>query len=73
MWKKVFFAFSILIGIALFVFFIQKFIGFGNALDAVAAVGWTGVIAFIGLASGTLVFPGIGWWILMRSEGMKVG
>jgi len=38
----------------------------------VAAVGWTGVIGFILLASGTLVFPGIGWWLLMRGEGMKV-
>ena len=72
MWKKAFFAFSILVGIGLFVFFIQKFIGFGNALEAVVAVGWVGVLGFIGLASGTMIFPGIGWWILMRSEGMKV-
>lgn len=72
MWKKAFFAFSLLLGLGLFVFFIQKFGGFAKAMEAVAAVGWTGVIGFILLASGTLVFPGVGWWLLMRSEGMKV-
>ena len=72
MWKKVFFAFTLLLGLGLFIFFIDRFGGFGKALEAVASVGWTGVIGFILLASGTLVFPAIGWWILMRSEGMKV-
>jgi len=72
MWKKAFFAFTLLLGLGLFIFFIDRFGGFGAALKAVAAVGWTGVTGFILLASGTLVFPGIGWWILMRSEGMKV-
>jgi uncharacterized protein (TIRG00374 family) len=72
MFKKAFLAISLIIGLALFIFFIQKFGGFGKALEAVAAVGYSGVIAFIALATGTLVFPGIGWWILMRSEGMNV-
>ena len=72
MWKKVFFALSLLVGITLFIFFIQKFGGFGKALEAVAAVGWDGVTGFVLLATGTLVFPALGWWILMRSEGMKV-
>lgn len=72
MWKKLFFAFTLLLGLSLFIFFIDRFGGFGKAIEAVGAVGWTGVAVFIALASGTLVFPGIGWWILMRSEGMKV-
>ena len=72
MWKKAFFAITLAIGLGLFIFFIQKFGGFGKALDAVAAVGWPGVVAFIALATGTLVFPGLGWWILMRSENMQV-
>jgi hypothetical protein len=72
MWKKAFLVISLSIGLALFVFFIQKFGGFGKALEAVAAVGWSGVASIITLATGTLVFPGIGWWILMRSEGMNV-
>jgi uncharacterized protein (TIRG00374 family) len=72
MWKKVFFAFSLILGITLFVIFIRNFGGIGKVLEAVAAVGWSGVIGLILLASGTLVFPALGWWILMRSEGMKV-
>jgi len=72
MWKKVFLAVSLTVGIGLFVFFIQKFGGFGKAIEAVGSVGWGGVAAFVGLCAGTMLFPGIGWWILMRSEGMKV-
>jgi uncharacterized protein (TIRG00374 family) len=72
MWKRVFFAFTLLLGLGLFIYFIQSSGGFRSALEAVAAVGWSGVVGFIMLASGTLVFPGIGWWILMRSEGLKV-
>jgi uncharacterized protein (TIRG00374 family) len=72
MWKKAFLVISLTIGIALFIFFIRNFGGFGKALEAVAAVGWSGVASIIALATGTLVFPGLGWWILMRSEGMKV-
>src|SRR6185295_5912832 len=72
MWKKAFFAFTLLLGLGLFIFFIDRFGGFGAALKAVRAVGWSGVAGFILLASGTLIFPALGWWILMRSEGMKV-
>jgi uncharacterized protein (TIRG00374 family) len=72
MWKKAFLALSLTVGIGLFVFFIQRFGGFGKALEAVAAVGWGGVATFVGLCAGTMVFPGIGWWILMRSEKMKI-
>jgi uncharacterized protein (TIRG00374 family) len=72
MWKKAFFAFTLIVGLALFIYFIHSQGGFGKALEAVAAVGWSGVVSFITLATGTLVFPGLGWWILMRSEGMKV-
>jgi uncharacterized protein (TIRG00374 family) len=71
MWKKTFLVLSLVVGIALFIFFIQGFGGFGKALAAVAAVGWGGIATFIILATGTLVFPALGWWILMRTEGMK--
>ncbi len=72
MWKKAFLALSLTVGVGLFVFFIQRFGGFGKALEAVAAVGWGGVATFVGLCAGTMIFPGIGWWILMRSEKMNV-
>lgn len=72
MWKRVFLALSLTIGLGLFIFFIQRFGGFGKAMEAVVSVGWTGVVAFIVLCAGTMFWPGIGWWILMRSEKMKV-
>jgi len=72
MWKKVFLAVSLTVGIGLFIFFIQKFGGFGKALEAVASVGWAGVTSFVFLCAGTMLYPGMGWWILMRSEKMKV-
>ena len=72
MWKKVFLAVSLTVGISLFIFFIQKFGGFGKALEAVASVGWRGVASFVFLCAGTMLYPGMGWWILMRSEKMKV-
>src|SRR6185295_19033840 len=61
--KQAFFVISLTVGLGLFIFFIRHFGGFGKALEAVGAVGWAGVVAFIALATGTLVFPGIGWWI----------
>ncbi|HLY73356.1 MAG TPA: lysylphosphatidylglycerol synthase transmembrane domain-containing protein [Planctomycetota bacterium] len=72
MWKKIFLAVSMTVGIGLFIFFIQKFGGFGKAIEAVASVGWAGVTSFIFLCAGTMLYPGLGWWILMRSENMKV-
>jgi uncharacterized protein (TIRG00374 family) len=72
MWKKIFFALSLIVGLGLFVYIIRKQGGFGKALEAVAAIGMGGVGIFILIAAGTLVFPGIGWWILMRSEGIRV-
>lgn len=72
MWKRVFLALSLTVGVGLFVFFIQKFGGFGKALEAVASVGWVGVASFILLCAGTMIYPGLGWWLLMRSEKMKV-
>jgi len=72
MWKKAFFAISLLVGLALFIFFIDHFGGFRKALESIAAVGWSGVIAFIAMASGTLIFPAVGWWLLMRGERMAV-
>lgn len=72
MWKRLFLALSLSVGIGLFIFFIQKFGGFGKALEAVASVGWIGIAAFITLCAGTMIYPGLGWWVLMRSEKMKV-
>jgi uncharacterized membrane protein YbhN (UPF0104 family) len=72
MWKKAFFTVSLLVGVGLFVFIINKFGGFGKALEAVGSIGWTGVSLFVLTSAGTLIFPAIGWWILMRGEGLRI-
>jgi uncharacterized protein (TIRG00374 family) len=72
-WKKTLVVLTLLIlGLGLFVFVVRKGGGIGKALQAVAAIGWTGVALFVLNASGTLVFPAMGWWILMRGDGLKV-
>ena len=72
MWKKILFVCSLALGIGLFVFVINRFGGFGKAIQAVAAVGWLGLTASILTAAATYFFPAIGWWMLMRAEGMNV-
>jgi uncharacterized protein (TIRG00374 family) len=72
MWKKIIFSVSLLIGLGLFVFFIEKFGGFGKAFEAVKAVGPLGLTVAVLTAASTYFFPAIGWWILMRGEGMNV-
>jgi uncharacterized protein (TIRG00374 family) len=72
MLKKAFFAVSLLVGVGLFVFIINKFGGFGKALEAVGSIGWLGVTLFVLTSAGTLIFPAVGWWILMRGEGLRI-
>jgi uncharacterized protein (TIRG00374 family) len=72
MLKKALLALSLVAGVGLFVFFIQSQGGFGKALEAVAVIGPWGVALFAANATGTLVFPALGWWILMRNEKLKV-
>src|SRR5438552_13594627 len=72
MWKRILVVLSFLVGLGLFIFIIEHRGGFRKALEAVAAIGWMGVAVFILNAAGTLVFPAMGWWILMRGEGVKV-
>lgn len=72
MWKKVVFACSLVLGIGLFILIINRFGGFGKAIEAAAAVGGMGLTVFIFTAAATYLFPAIGWWMLMRGEGMKV-
>lgn len=72
MWKKALFTVSLLAGVILFVVVIRRFGGFAKALEAVAAIGPLGVAVFTLNAAGTMIFPAAGWWILMRSDGLKV-
>ncbi len=72
MWKKVFLAVSLLVGLGLFIFVIWQFGGVGKTLEVVGQVGWVGLALFVANACLTQVFPGIGWWMLMRGEGLRV-
>jgi uncharacterized protein (TIRG00374 family) len=72
MWKKALTAISLVAGLALFVMVIQRFGGFAKALEAVASIGPLGVLLFTLNAAGTMIFPAVGWWILMRSDGLRV-
>ncbi len=72
MWKKVFYALSLLAGLGLGIFVIGQFGGFAKALEVIGDVGWTGLAVYVANASLTLVAPGIGWYILMRDEGLGV-
>jgi hypothetical protein len=72
MLKKAFLALSLLVGIGIFIFVIGQFGGFAKTIEAVGHVGWLGVAIFVAVSSLTLAAPGVGWWILMRGEGLKV-
>ncbi len=72
MWKKVFYAVSLAIGLTLFVFLIVRFGGVRKTLEVVGEVGWVGLTAYIANASMTLLIPAAGWALLMRGEGLRV-
>lgn len=41
-----------------------------KTMDAVRSVGAGGVAIYTALTAASLVFPALGWWILMRAEGI---
>lgn len=69
MGKRLFYVVSILLGVAGFCA-IPLIVGMQNVLWTVAQVGWLGMLLCVANASGTLLIPAIGWWLLMRAEGI---
>src|SRR5919106_5148963 len=47
-------------------------VGVHDLLKTISQVGGFGVIVFVVNASGTVVIPAIGWWLIMRAEGLPV-
>lgn len=47
-------------------------VGVHDLLETFSQVGGLGVIVFVVNASGTVVIPAIGWWLIMRAEGLPV-
>lgn len=59
---------SLAAGVAAFAYVLHS-LDVRQTLHAVAAIGPWGVAAYTGLTAASLVFPAIGWWILMRAAG----
>lgn len=47
-------------------------VGVNDLLQTIGQVGWLGLLLFVVNASGTVVIPAIGWWLIMRAEGLPV-
>lgn len=47
-------------------------VGIEQVLRTMAQVGWPWGLLFVANAAGTLVFPALGWWLLMRTDGLRV-
>lgn len=69
MWKKVLFVVLLILGVAGFCA-IPYFVGVKETFATIGSVGWPCIATYVLLASFTMVIPAIGWWILMRSEGI---
>jgi len=67
--KRLFYILSIGLGVAGFCT-IPFFVGMHDVLWTIGHVGWLGIVLCVANASCTLVIPAIGWWLLMRAEGI---
>lgn len=69
MGKRLLYIVSVLLGIAAFCA-VPFIVGVHDLLRTMRQVGWPSMVLFIANASGTLVLPALGWWLLMRTEGI---
>lgn len=47
-------------------------VGIEQILHTLRVVGWGWGGLFVLNSAGTIVFPALGWWLLMRAEGLRV-
>ena len=47
-------------------------VGLQEVLRTLRGVGWTCIVICVVNASGTLIMPAMGWWLIMRADGMAV-
>lgn len=69
--KRVLSLLSVLLGIAGFCL-MPFIVGVNDLLQTIGQVGWLYLVLFVVNASGTVVIPAIGWWLIMRAEGLPV-
>lgn len=58
----------LLLGVGAFAYVIHM-LDVDKTIQALRAVGWEGVAAYVATATAVLIFPAVGWWILMKAEG----
>lgn len=51
---------------------VPMLVGIENVLRTMGQVGWPWGLLFVANTAGTSVFPALGWWLLMRAEGLRV-
>lgn len=69
MGKRLLYIVSVLLGVAGFCA-IPFLVGVHDLLRTMRQVGWPSLVLYVANASGTLVLPALGWWLLMRTEGI---
>lgn len=69
MGKRLFAVLSMLLGVAGFCA-LPWLVGMRDVLWTIGHVGWLGILLYIVNASCTLLIPAVGWWLLMRAEGI---
>jgi uncharacterized protein (TIRG00374 family) len=71
MYKRLFYVLSILLGLA-GLCAIPFIVGIDDLFRTIGEVGWFYILVFVVNSSFTLIAPAIGWWLLMRAEGIPV-
>jgi glycosyltransferase 2 family protein len=71
MYRRLFYALSILLGLA-GLCTIPFVVGIDDLLRTIGQVGWLYIVIFVANSSCTLLIPALGWWLLMRAEGIPV-
>lgn len=71
MYKRLFYVISTLLGVA-GLCTIPLLVGLNDLLHTIGQVGWLCLVAFVANSSCTLLIPALGWWLLMRAEGIPV-
>jgi uncharacterized protein (TIRG00374 family) len=69
MGKRLFYVLSILLGTVGFCA-MPFLVGMRDVLWTIGHVGWCGILLCVANASCTILIPAVGWWLLMRAEGI---
>jgi len=71
MYRRLFYVLSSVLGLA-GLCTIPFIVGVEDLFRTIGQVGWLCIAVFVANSSCTLLIPALGWWILMRAEGIPV-